>query len=205
MQTDIPADHYQKPSYDTKERFVSYWQQTQLLQSVRNGTILNVGSGNGFLRNYMSLRDCHLVDLDIDRKLAPHVCGDVLRLPFREAAFDAVSCFQVLEHLEFNVLAAALREIKRVSKGLAFISLPDVGLHFRASAHLERVIDFSFMLPLHLFKSRLRNHPEHMWEINRKGYPLQKILKEMSSAGWSIAETFRLIENPYHRFFRLIF
>lgn len=205
MQTNMPADHYKKPSYDTKERFASYWQQTQLLQSVRDGAILNIGSGNGFLRNYMSLRGCQLIDLDIDRALASHVCGDVLRLPFRERTFDAVSCFQVLEHLEFNALAVALREMKRVSKGLAFISLPDVGLHFRASAHLERVIDCSFMLPLHLFKSRLRNHPEHKWEINRKGWPLKKVLKEISATGWFIKETFRLFDNPYHRFFRLVF
>ena len=201
MQTNTLVDHYSKPSYDTKERFASYWQQTQLLQSVRDGTILNIGSGNGFLRHYMSRRDCHLIDLDIDRTLAPHVCGDALKLPFRDNSFDAVSCFQVLEHLEFSTLAAALREMKRVSKGVAFISLPDAGLHLRGSARLERLIDVSFILPLNFLKSQLRNHSEHKWEINRKGYPLRKILKEITIAGWIVTKTFRLHENPYHRFF----
>lgn len=44
---------------------------------------------------------------------------------------------------------------------------------------------------------------EHYWEIGKAGYPLSKITKDIEKAGFKIIKTYRIFENPYHRFFVL--
>jgi len=44
---------------------------------------------------------------------------------------------------------------------------------------------------------------EHYWEIGKAGYPLNRIINEIQRAGFKIEETYRIFENPYHRFFIL--
>jgi len=35
------------------------------------------------------------------------------------------------------------------------------------------------------------------------GYPLSRIIKEIQKSGFKIEKTYRIFENPYHRFFVL--
>jgi len=52
--------------------------------------------------------------------------GDVTSLPFRDGSFDAVVCCRLLHHLdEPAALAAVLRELVRVSRGLVIASFWD--------------------------------------------------------------------------------
>jgi hypothetical protein len=44
---------------------------------------------------------------------------------------------------------------------------------------------------------------EHYWEIGKAGYPLSKITKYIEKAVFKIIKTYRIFENPYHRFFIL--
>jgi ubiquinone/menaquinone biosynthesis C-methylase UbiE len=91
------------------------------------GTVLEVGCGEG--GNLVNLLSANavgalVVGLDLfERKLtfaranvpgARFVCGNALALPFRDRAFDAVLCRDVLHHLD--VREPALRELRRVCK-----------------------------------------------------------------------------------------
>jgi len=51
--------------------------------------------------------------------------------------------------------------------------------------------------PIHNFDS------EHYWEIGKAEYPLSKIINEIQKAGFRVEKTYRVFENPYHRFFIL--
>jgi len=43
---------------------------------------------------------------------------------------------------------------------------------------------------------------EHHWEINKAGYALSKVVKDLENVGGvSVSKTYRVDENPYHRFF----
>ena len=56
------------------------------------------------------------------------LAGDVARLPFRSATFDAVVCCRLLHHLsEAPALEAVLRELVRVSRDLVIVSFWDAG------------------------------------------------------------------------------
>jgi len=44
---------------------------------------------------------------------------------------------------------------------------------------------------------------EHYWEIGKAGYPLSKIINEIQKVGFKVEKTYRIFENPYHKFFIL--
>ena len=45
---------------------------------------------------------------------------------------------------------------------------------------------------------------EHYWEINKDGYPLSRIVSAIESCGATVDKTYRVVDNPYHRFFMLV-
>jgi len=44
---------------------------------------------------------------------------------------------------------------------------------------------------------------QHYWEIGKAGYSLNKIINEIQKTGFKVEKTYRIFENPYHRFFIL--
>ena len=58
---------------------------------------------------------------------ARHVCGDARFLPFRDASFDAVFSYSVLQHLSEPDVELVLRDVARVLKpgGVSLIQMPN--------------------------------------------------------------------------------
>src|SRR5260370_4593459 len=84
---------------------------------------------------------------------APHrVCASVVSLPFAGRSFDAVTCLEVLEHLDDP--AAAVRELARVARRAVLVSVP-FAPYFRIGNLLRGK-----------YLGRLGNHPEHVQHWN---------------------------------------
>ena len=79
---------YFKSSYDTKERFCSYWHQLDEVITLKPKEVLEIGIGNSFLTRYLKERDIKVTTLDIEHELRPDVAGSVLFLPFYYSSFD---------------------------------------------------------------------------------------------------------------------
>ena len=47
--TQVAPDHYFNKSYDTKERFISYWRQINEIIKLGPNRVLEIGIGNGFV------------------------------------------------------------------------------------------------------------------------------------------------------------
>lgn len=96
--------------------------------------VLEVGCGQGWLTRQLleALPEARVVGLDIRddaiefaRELVPgaeFLVATGERLPFDDASFDLVVCSEVLEHVEDPTVV--LREIKRVWRGHAVLSVP---------------------------------------------------------------------------------
>lgn len=108
-----------------------WWYQARsflLEASIGNGVpaarALDVGSADGPSVGWLEAE--RLVSLDVDPQgLTPGgVCGSALALPFRDATFDLVSAFDVLEHCEPE--SGALGELHRVltPRGRLLLSVP---------------------------------------------------------------------------------
>lgn len=107
-----------------------------------NMKVLDVGSGTGYGSEFVSRKNHLVVGIDKDIsaiKIAKmyrgqnvsFIQGDARKLPFRNDTFDAVICFEVIEHLDEPL--KLLEEIRRVLKpgGLVICSTPNK----RYSAH----------------------------------------------------------------------
>lgn len=122
----------------------TYFQKMSYVGSVverlpADARILDVGCGEGVLvEKYARLgRKIEGIDLNYSSDFVRQ--GDILKMPYAEAAFDAVLFLDVFEHLHFADQRKALQEIRRVLKpgGTLVVSIPNM-------AHLNSRIRFLF-------------------------------------------------------------
>jgi SAM-dependent methyltransferase len=110
--------------------------------------ILEVGGGRSGLTALL-YPGAWITNVDFDRQFATSppnrqagvrfVCGDATRLPFADGAFDAVTMFDVLEHIPEHAAAAA--EALRVLRpgGWLLVSSPNEGWRFPYYAPMRRL------------------------------------------------------------------
>ena len=99
-------------------------------------SFLDAGCGEGFVASMLreALPDLAITGFDVDpaavevaRQRDPRgtfMTADIFSLPFSDAAFDVVGCFEVLEHLPGDGPRRALRELGRVSNRGLVLSVP---------------------------------------------------------------------------------
>ena len=102
-------------------------------------TILEVGGGQGGLTALLYPQS-HITNLDINPEFSTaacnqqervqFICGDATALPFADASFDAVTMFDVLEHIpdDTKAIAEALRVLR--PGGFLLISTPNENWRF---------------------------------------------------------------------------
>jgi len=197
----VPPGQY-GPAYDDWDKWVSYYWQTRQIVDRSLRDVLEVGIGSSVVSEYLRRNGVNLTTIDIDLALGPDCVASVTDLPFRSDAFDAVLCAEVLEHMPFEHSRRAIREIHRVTRRFAFITLPRCVLSF---AFLVRVPviqlrEFVFRIP---YPKRPRPTGEHYWESGLWGYPLSRIRREFATAGFRVLSEQRPPTNYSHWFFVL--
>lgn len=200
----VKKSHYFNTAYDTKQRWSSYWYQIHEVIAQNPTTVLEIGVGNKTVSDYLKKIGIKVTTCDFDKSLDPDVCASVLQLPFKNGSFDVVLCAEVLEHLPFENFQKALKEIHRVSRSKAVITLPHLSLtHFYFGI---KVVPFVSKIEgmLKIDYPLARNFDgEHHWEIGEKWYSLTKIIKEIEKSGFKIQKSFYPQENPRHQFFSI--
>ena len=203
MSKQVNKGHY-STNYNSKRRFASFWHQIDETLKTNPSNVLEIGKGSGFFSAFIASEDIDIKTLDIAADLQPDIVASVLDIPIPKHTFDTVTCCQVLEHLPYNCFEKALREIARVSKKNIIISLPDASIGWYYALHIPAYgrIEFILQLPMFLKKEHIFDG-EHYWEIGKRNYPLSLIIKSFDRVGLVLKNTYRVIQNPYHRFFIL--
>lgn len=124
-------------------------------QSIKGGSILDVGSNRGQFPNMLaeSKQFQRVVSIDLKKKpqflhlhsgAIEYLEMSVAELGFADKSFDVVTCFEVLEHLDPDVLLAGLRELRRVCKRQLLISVPYAEPPPIFRGHRRRFMDGDF-------------------------------------------------------------
>lgn len=104
---------------------------------IKGKTVLEIGSGEGYGANLLADFALSVVGVDIDEKSIENaknkykkekltfITANAINIPFPDHTFDAVVCFETLEHLKEHEML--LTEIKRllIPSGILIISTPD--------------------------------------------------------------------------------
>lgn len=199
----VDKTHYEFNKYIHKRRWASMWHQLDEVLALQPETVLEIGPGPGVFKALMSLFGPKVETLDIDPELKPDHVAQGDDMPFEDNAFDVVCAFQMLEHVPYEKSIKIFEEMARVSRIGVVISLPDAATRWPIGFHVPRSGMKWFSIPKPKLKAPINKfNGEHYWEINKSGYPLNKILDDLEySSSLIIKKTYRVNENPYHRFF----
>lgn len=197
----VESNHYDFGRYMSIQRWCSFWHQLDELQKLKPESVLEIGSGSGLLKIVAAKFGIKVDTLDHDPDLNPDFVGSGTAMPFDDASYDVVCAFQMLEHLPYEVSLKAFGEMVRVSRRHVVISLPDAKVVYRYLFHVPRLGSQEFFLPkVQLGLPEHEFDGEHYWEINKRGYPLSRVIADFSQY-MRLIETYRVREIPYHRFF----
>ncbi len=204
------------PSYNSKERFNSYWHQIDEIEKLEPENVLEIGVGRGFVAEYLKKYGFDVTTVDLKEWTNPDVIANILKLPFAEESFDVVGAFQILEHLPFEKFEEVISELYYVCRDHVVISVADVRFYFKIDIEFIKFVDSEKLLTLplnkFLFASKLNKilgsledpkTKSHYWEIGRKDYPMWRIKEKIKSVGFCIEKKYRIFENPYHTMFVL--
>jgi SAM-dependent methyltransferase len=198
----VDSSHYRFDQYVDIRRWCSYWYQLSGVLALKPQSVLEVGVGTGINSTLLRTLGCTTATIDIDPALNPSHVGSVTAMPLADASYDIVAAFQVLEHLPYEDFRAAATEMRRVASRHVVLSLPDARKVLSFVLHLPFVGERRFQIPKPRLRARKhRGRGQHKWEINKRGYPEARIVDDLEACGLSVLRSFRVPENPYHRFF----
>ncbi|MCK4793076.1 MAG: methyltransferase domain-containing protein [Desulfobacteraceae bacterium] len=202
----VSADCYEKHAFHPL-RIESITEQLRQISYSGYNNILKIGVGKGFLKHGLQLfPQIKHTTIDIAERLCPDYVGSATNMPFEDGQFELVVCGQVLEHLPFTDFLPALKEIRRVTRHKAIISLPDKRRHFGFAICLARFGWFRFEWnPARRCYARreFEFNGEHYWEIGCKGTLIKDVVRNIRQAGFKIEKQYRLRKHPWHCFFIL--
>ena len=177
------------------------WHQLDEVQKLQPNRVLEVGPGPGLFKTVAATFGISVETLDLDPELKPDHVGSATAMPFSDGSYDVVCAFQMLEHLPYEAALQAFGEMARVSRRHVIISLPDARPVWRYQLHIPKYGPWDFFIPRPLFKAPVHEFDgEHYWEINKQGYSLDRVIADFSKR-LKLSKTYRVFENPYHRFF----
>src|SRR3989344_5430070 len=197
----VDKSHY-GAKYRSKDRWLSYFYKLKLVHERAPASVLEVGPGEGVVTDLLRKDGVAVTTIDIAPDLKPDVMGSVTQLPFKDKEFDLALACEILEHIKFDDIPAALRELARVSRAHVVISLPHPGqVLFSGFFKLPFVSWRGVRLQVPFFWKTHRFNGEHYWELGKRGFPVSRFISLARDAGLELAKTVKYADDPVHRFF----
>lgn len=206
----VDASEHYGASYDTFQRFSSYFYQIDFARAANPKTVLEIGIGNRLVADYLKRAGYKVTTCDFDKRLKPDVVADIRDLSaIKKDSHDVVIACEILEHIPFDDVPKALAELARVAKKRVVVSVPYSSFTFELIAAVSKTYGPGKTLRLPIRTPQVLagdvhklNH-EHYWELGRRGYPVRRFKKLLRKHFKHVAKDFHPHLNPYHRFFIL--
>lgn len=197
----VDKSHY-GTGYRSRDRWLSYFYQLKLMRSLSPATVLEIGPGEGVVTDTLRKDGVQVVTCDIAEDLHPDIVGSITALPCKDGEFDVVLAAEVLEHIRFEDVPQALRELARVSSKHVVVSLPHPGqVLLSAVFKLPFLSWHSLRLQIPFFWKTHAFNGEHYWELGKKGYPVSRFIACAKEAGLVLKQSVKYADDPVHRFF----
>lgn len=204
----VPDRSHYVGGYAGRWRIHSYAHQIETALALQPRKVLEVGVGAGLVAAALRAVGVQVATLDVEHSLEPDLFGSVKDIPAEDKSFDVALCCQVLEHLPFEQFAAALGELRRVTRTGMVLSLPDCTrcYYVRAQLPLLRQRRIALNVPRirpAMITEEYFQSTGHFWEVGIAGFPLKLVQQRLIESGWRIERTWRVPEMTWHRFFDL--
>jgi len=179
------------------------WHQLDEVLAFEPASVLEIGPGPGVFKAVASQFGPRVETLDLDPDLNPDHVAPADAMTFADKSFDVVCAFQMLEHVPYKKSLAIFAEMARVALKGVVISLPDAATRWPYSLYIPKFGALNILVPRP--RVRVPQHEfddQHYWEINKAGYPVSRVQKDLEQAGGlQVRKTYRVHEHSYHRFF----
>lgn len=185
MMKQVDNSHYWTDTYLCKERFLNLREQFLAVLKLTPSSVLEIGPGPCLLAGVLKRVCGKVVILDFAEDVGPDIVGAVTNIPLADSVFDVVCAFQMLEHIPWDSLPAALREMARVCGSHVLFSVPDNNYMKRPFFSLEMSLfgrSFGVRLRKRTFRA-VSNPKEHFWEIGVPPVTLERVQNVIESAG----------------------
>ena len=198
----VSRDHYEFQRYVSKQRWASMWHQLDEVLATGSESVLEIGPGPGIFKAVGGLLGLRIDTLDIDPELSPDFIAPADQMPFASSSYDAACAFQMLEHLPFEDSLAVVEEMSRVARSHVIVSLPDSRPRWMYSLYVPKLGRTEFVIARPGFRPKEHEfNGEHFWEINKRGYRLERVVAEFEAAGqMRLQKSFGVPEFPLHHF-----
>lgn len=201
-------ERYGNRRYENLPRFVSYYNQIDLVRALDPKEILEVGIGSGFLSNYLRSRDYAVTTADYDKTLGPDIVCDIRNIPLEDGSFELVMAFEILEHVPYEEALNGIKEMGRISSRYVVLSVPRSCFYFGLSfmfglPTFHKFMSLGLRLPF-FWVSAEYGSKEHFWELGRRGFPIRRLVKDIQELGLVLKQRKGHIAlNTQHYFFVL--
>ena len=182
---------YESPKYNSRTRWMNFWHQVDEVCVLKPQRVLEVGAGSGFVAERLRALGLVVTTVDIDAGLRPDIVGSVEKLPVSDASYDVVLAAEVLEHVPFERVPEALKELRRVACQ-AVITLPHAGSAFILRVKIPWIIDRTLFIKVPFFwKTHHNKYGDargHYWEPGKRGYPRSRVRALFRDVGFQIVK-----------------
>lgn len=199
-QSKINKEKYSARGYQKKERFINYWTQIHEVLEFNPESVLEVGVGSKTVYNILKKQVSKIIGLDINTSLEPDIVGSVEKIPLQDTSVDVTLAAEILEHLPFESLEGCIKEIYRVSRKGAVISLPHRGATFSLSLKIPVIPWIQKVFKIPYFWKTDTMSPEHFWEVGLKGFSFSRVRSVIEKSGFKIKRKFISHDDVYHLF-----
>lgn len=197
----VDRAHYEGKAYRSAERWSSYYHQLALVRGAGARSVLEVGVGEGTVARTLRAEGVEVTTVDIAGDLQPDLVGSVTALPCQDKSFDVALAAEVLEHIQWEDVPAALGELARASRSHVVIGLPHPGYAFSFVAKVPLLPRIELYLQLPFFWQTHRFNGQHYWELGKQGHSISSFVRLAKEAGLTLERLEKHADDPAHRFF----